>query len=95
MNLQHCSVYSANIHLKMPASGTYPNGHPEATARWAINQALNGWPHVVTKLDVLAIAAGIAQRDGLAITFGPDRLSANQVLSMLKAGKDPRPKDGE
>ena len=69
---QHRSVYGANIRLKMPASGTYPNGQPEATARWAINQALNGWTHIVTRLDVIAIAAGIVQRDGLAITFGPD-----------------------
>lgn len=82
---------TANIRLKMPAPSTYPDGQPEQTARWVLNQALHGWPHVVTRLDVLAYAAGIAQRDGLAVTFGPGQMSAADVLAALRAGDDPRP----
>ena len=84
---------TANVRLKQPAPGAYPDGRPERTARWALNQALHRWPHVVTRLDVLAIAAGVAQRDGLAVTFGPDRMSAADVLAALKAGDDPRPRE--
>jgi hypothetical protein len=82
-----------NVRLKTPASGTYPDGRPDQTARWALNQALHGWPHVVTRLDVLACAAGIARRDGLVVTFGPERMSAADVLVALKTGDDPRPKE--
>ena len=84
---------TANVRLKQPAPGTYPDGRPGQTARWALNQALHGWPHVVTRLDVLAIAAGIAARDGLAVTFGPEQMSAADVLAALKAGEDPRPRE--
>ena len=84
---------AANVRLKQPAPGAYPNGRPEQTVRWALSQALHGWPHVVVCLDVLAYAAGIAARDGLAVTFGPDKMSATDVLAALKAGKDPRPKE--
>lgn len=84
---------TANIRLKQPAPGTYPDGRPEQTARWALNQALHHWPHVVTRLDVLAIATGIAARDRLAVTFGPEQMSAADVLAALKAGDDPRPRE--
>jgi hypothetical protein len=37
----------------------------DATARWVLSQAAHGWPHCVTRLDVLARAAELAAILGL------------------------------
>jgi len=80
----------ARIRLLPPSSHT--DDRAAQTARWALRQAAHGWPHGVSRLDVLIEAACLALGDP-GVTFGNNgtEYSAAEVLEMLERGDDPRP----
>jgi len=57
-----------------------------------LRQAAHGWPHGVSRLDVLIEAACLVLGDP-GVTFGSNgnEYSADEVLEMLERGDDPRP----
>jgi hypothetical protein len=68
----------------------------ERTARWALAQAAQHWPHGVSRLDVLERAAELALEQGLGeqVVFvnGAGEYGPAEVLALLERGEDPRPR---
>lgn len=86
------------VRLGRPAS---PHQYPfdlEATARWALSQAAHGWPHCISRLDVLARAAELALQQSMPALFvdgNGGEFKPADVVAMLERGDDPRPaRDG-
>lgn len=85
------------IHMTAPPSPSRSRPcDPRTVAPWLLAQAAHGLPHCVSRLDVLALAAELAQGlsrlvlfvDGNGGEYGP-----GAVLGMLGRGEDPRPRE--
>ena len=69
---------------------------PRIIAPWLLAQAARGLPHCVSRLDVLILAAELAQdldRSVLFVDGNGGEHGPGAVLEMLGRGEDPRPRE--